>query len=178
MVLEDGTVRLIGIGAVCVQGLTIEEVKREVNLRYRDIAPGISIEPTISEYAPSFVFVYGQVTQPNRYQLNGPTTVTQALALAGGVNARGNAREIVIFRRAEDWRYIATRVDLRGVHLGKVPTAADEIEVSDSDLIIVPLTPIARFNDLVDQVFRQGIYGIFPLSQVGSGFTAAANAFR
>ena len=58
------------------------------------------------------------------------------------------------------------------MHLGKVPTPADEIWLRDNDLIIVPLTPIARFNDFVDQVFRQGIYGMFPFSQVGSGFNA------
>jgi polysaccharide export outer membrane protein len=162
-VLEDGTVRLLKVGAVCVQGLTLDDVKRELNLRYQQFAPGIYVEPNIQTFAPHFIFVYGQVTKPDRYQLNGPTTVTQALAQAGGVNVRGNAREVVIFRRAEDWRYISTRLDLQGLHLGKVPTPADEIEVGDSDLIIVPLTPIARFNDFVDQVFVRGVYGIFPV---------------
>lgn len=177
-VLEDGTVRMNRLGAVCVQGLTLDQIKREVNLRYRELTSGIYIEPTVFETAPHFVYVYGQVAQGNRYQLTGPTTVTQALALAGGVLTRGNAREIVIFRRAEDWRYIATRVDLSGLHLGKVPTAADEIEVSDSDLIIVPKTPIARFNDFVEQVFQKGAYGIFPLAQVGSGFNASTAVVR
>lgn len=177
-VLDDGTVRMNRLGAVCVQGLTLDQIKREVNLRYRDLTSGIYIEPTVFETAPHFVYVYGQVAQSNRYQLTGPTTVTQALALAGGVLTRGNAREIVIFRRAEDWRYIATRVDLKGLHLGKVPTAADEIEVSDSDLIIVPATPIARFNDFVEQVFQKGAYGIFPLAQVGSGFNASTAVVR
>lgn len=177
-VLEDGTIRLIGLGAVCVQGLTIDEVKRELNLRYREAAPGISVEATSIETAPHFVYIYGQVVQGNRHQLTGPTSVTQALALAGGITNRGNAREIVIFRRAEDWRYIATRVDLKGMHLGKVPTPADEIEVCDNDLIIVPATPIARFNDFVEQVFTKGAYGIFPLAQLGSGFNASTTVAR
>lgn len=177
-VLEDGTVRMNRLGSVCVQGLTLDQIKREVNLRYRDLTAGIYIEPTVFETAPHFVYVYGQVVKSDRYPLTGPTTVTQALALAGGVLTRGNAREIVIFRRAEDWRYIATRVDLKGLHLGKVPTAADEIEVSDSDLIIVPATPIARFNDFVEQVFQKGAYGIFPLAQVGTGFNASTAVVR
>lgn len=177
-VLDDGTVRMNRLGPVCVQGLTLDQIKREVNLRYRELTSGIYIEPTVFETAPHFVYVYGQVVKGGRYQLTGPTTVTQALALAEGVLTRGNAREIVIFRRAEDWRYIATRVDLSGLHLGKVPTAADEIEVSDSDLIIVPKTPIARFNDFVEQVFQKGAYGIFPLAQVGTGFNASTSVVR
>jgi hypothetical protein len=40
-------------------------------------------------------------------------------------------------------------------------------------LIIVPPTPIARFDNFVSQVFTQGIYGIFPFAQVGSGLNAS-----
>jgi polysaccharide export outer membrane protein len=166
---QDGTIRLIPIGAVCVQGLTVDELKREINLRYRQLVPGLHIEPIIEQEAPHFIFVYGEVGQPDRYQLLGPTSVTQALAMARGINIKGNAREVVIFRRAEDWRLLATRLDLKGMHLGKVPTPADEIWLRDNDLIIVPKTPIGRFNEFVEQVFRQGIYGIFPFSQVGTG---------
>ncbi len=170
-VQPDGTVRLIPIGAVCVLGLTLDEVKREVNLRYQQIVPGLHVEPRMDVLAPHFVYVYGEVAKPNRYELNGPTSVTQMLAMAGGINPRGNAREIVVFSRAEDWRLLATRLDLKGMHLGKVPTPADEIWMRDSDLIIVPATPIARFDDFVDQVFTKGAYGIFRFAQIGSGFT-------
>lgn len=166
----DGTVRLPKLGPVCVQGMTLDEVKREVNLRYRAIVAGLEIEPILDIEAQHFVFVYGQVRQPGRYELLGPTSVTQALALAQGAVPGANTREIVIFRRAEDWRLLATRVDIRGAHLGKVPTPADEIWLRDADLIIVPPTPIARFDNFVSQVFTQGIYGIFPFAQVGSGF--------
>lgn len=174
---QDGTIRLIPIGAVCVQGLTVDEMKREINLRYRQLVPGLHIEPIIEQEAPHFVFVFGEVGQPDRYQLLGPTSVTQALAMARGINVGGNAREVVVFRRAEDWRMIATRLDLKGMHLGKVPTPADEIWLRDNDLIIVPKTPIRRFNEFVDQVFRQGAYGIFPFAQVGSGFNVIGFQF-
>lgn len=170
----DGTVRLPKLGAVCVQGMTLDEIKREVNLRFRQVVPGLEIEPIINREAQHFVFVYGQVGQPGRYEMLGPTSVTQALALAQGANVGGNNRQIVIFRRAEDWRLLATRVDLRGVHLGKVPSPADEIWLRDGDLIIVPPTPVQRFDDFVQQVFVRGIYGVFPFAQVGSGLEIGA----
>jgi len=173
----DGTLRLPKIGSMCVQGMTLDEIKREVNLRYRQIVAGLEVEPILDIEAQHFVFVYGEVRQPGRYELLGPTSVTQALALAQGTVPRANTREIVIFRRAEDWRLLATRVDIRGAHLGKVPTPADEIWLRDSDLIIVPPTPIARFDDFVSQVFTQGIYGIFPYAQVGSGMEVGAAGF-
>ncbi len=167
----DGTVRLPKLGPLCVQGMTLDEIKREVNLRYRQIVAGLEIEPILDVEAQHFIFVYGQVRQAGRFELLGPTSVTQALALAQGAVPGANTREIVIFRRGEDWRLIATRVDIRGAHLGKVPTPADEIWLRDGDLIIVPPTPIARFDSFVSQVFTQGIYGILPFAQVGSGLT-------
>ena len=159
---QDGTVRLPLIGALCVVGLTLDEVKREVNLRYSQEVWGMEVEPIIDQEATHFIYVYGEVVRPDRYQLNGPTSVTQALAMAQGLKLGGNARQIVIFRRAEDWRMLATRVDIRGELLGKVPTPADEIWLRDSDLIIVPPTPIRVFDNFVRQVFTEGIYGIVP----------------
>lgn len=169
----DGTLRLPKLGPICVQGMTLDEIKREVNLRYREIVAGLEVEPILDVEAQHFVFVYGQVGQPGRFELLGPTSVTQALAMAQGARPGANTREIVIFRRAEDWRLLATRIDVRGAHLGKVATPADEIWLRDGDLIIVPPTPIARFDNFVSQVFTQGIYGIFPFAQVGSGLNAS-----
>ncbi|MGN6134640.1 MAG: polysaccharide biosynthesis/export family protein [Aureliella sp.] len=161
---QDGTVRLPSIGAVCVLGLTLDEVKREINLRYSQEVWGLEVEPIIDQEASHFVYVYGEVNRPDRYQLNGPTSVTQALAMAQGIKLGGNARQIVIFRRAEDWRMLATRIDIRGEVLGKVPTPADEIWLRDSDLIVVPPTPIKLFDNFVRQVFTDGIYGIVPFN--------------
>lgn len=169
---SDGTIRLPKLGAVCVQGLTLDEIKREVNLRYREVVFGLEVEAIIDAEATHFVYIYGQVTRPDRYELRGPTSVTQALAMAQGIQRGGNAREIVIFRRAEDWRLLATRVDLQGAYLGKVPLPTDEIWLRDNDLIIVPPTPIQRFDNFVRSVFTEGIYGVFPLAQVGSGLEA------
>lgn len=173
---SDGNVRLPKLGPVCVLGMTVSEIKREVNLRYREIVSGLEVEPGIEQEAPHFVYVGGAVARPDRFELTGPTTISQALTLAGGVvAARGNRRRIAIFRQAEDWRRIATLVDLAGMHTARTLTTTDDIWVRDSDMIYVPLTPIARFDDVVENVFTRGVYSIFPFAQVGEGFNA--NAF-
>ena len=123
-------------------------------------------------------FVFGYVLFRSRVTGVYFSIVTQALALAQGVKLGGNAREIVIFRRAEDWRLIATRVDIKGAHLGKVPLPTDEIWLRDNDLIIVPPTPIQRFDNFVRQVFTEGMYGLFPISQVGSGLEIRTGIFN
>ncbi|TWU51883.1 polysaccharide biosynthesis/export family protein [Rubripirellula reticaptiva] len=162
-VTPDGKVRLPGIGEVCVQGFSLNQLKREINLRYKEIVVGIDTEPILTQQAPHQVHVLGQVNQPGRIQLDAPTTVLGAIASAGGHQIGGNLRQVVVFRRAEDWRLISTVLDLQGAMLGKRPTPADEIWLRDGDVIIVPNKPITRFNNWAQQIFTDGLYRIFPV---------------
>ncbi len=162
VVMPDGKIRLPGIGEICVQGFSLNQLKREINLRYDEIVVGLNAEPILAEQAPHFVHVLGGVESPNRIQLNGPTTVLGAIAAAGGNLPGGNMRQVVIFQRAEDWRLISTVLDLQGAVYGKRPTPADEIWLRDGDVVIVPNKPIQRFNNWVQQIFTDGVYGIYP----------------
>ncbi len=171
----DGTIRLPKLGSIPAQGMTLDEIKREVNLRYGRIVSGLEVESGINAEAKHFVFITGEVTLPNRYELLGPTSVTQAIALAGGHKLGANLRQIVIFRYAEDWRLVTTVVDLRGAILGRDPTPADNIWLRDSDTVIVPQSGIKSMNNFVRQVFTEGIYGVVPFSYGISQFQGGGN---
>jgi polysaccharide biosynthesis/export protein len=162
IVTPDGKVQLPLIGSVYVIGMSIDEIRREVNLRYRDRVSGVELEPRLVRQASHFVYVFGQVNRPGRFEITQPTTVTQALAMAEGLQIGGNSRQVVVFRRAEDWRMVSTMLDLRGAHLAKRPNPADEIWLRDNDLIIVPPKPVKVFNDFVRQVFTEGLYPLVP----------------
>ena len=170
VVMPDGKIRLPGIGEVCVQGFTLGEMKAEVNLRYSRKVVGLEIEPALQSQAPHFVHVLGEVGTPSRVEMVAPTTVLSALAAAGGTLPGSNLRQVVVMRRAEDWRLISTMLDLQGAVYGKRPTPADEIWLRDGDVIIVPAKPILRLNWFVRQVFTEGIYGVVPFSyNLGNG---------
>ncbi|GIW92067.1 MAG: hypothetical protein KatS3mg110_0108 [Pirellulaceae bacterium] len=162
VVAPDGTIQLPALGSVPAQGLTIDELKREIDERYRQIVHGMEVTPVLAQIAPRFVYILGEVPRPGRYDLTGPTTVMQALSMAGGWQVGGNLRQIVIFRRTDDWRLMATRVDLRGALYGKRPIPSDELWVRDSDVIVVPKSPVQVADDIINLVFTQGIYRILP----------------
>lgn len=164
-VSPDGTVQLPALGSVPAQGLTLSELKAEVDERYRMVVEGLEVTPVLSKRAPRQVYVLGEVKNPGRFELTGPTTAMQSIALAGGWQNGGNLREIIVFRRAEDWRLLATRLDLRGALYGKRPAPSDEIWVRDSDIVLVPKTPIARTTDVIDQVFGKGVNPMLPILQ-------------
>ncbi len=159
----SGEIRLPRLGKVQAQGLTIEELKQEINLRYDEVVGGLEVEPALLTQAPHNVFVLGEVNQPGRFSLNdSPTTVLGAIAMAGGHVPGANLRQVVVFRRGENFELLTTLLDVRGAILGREAHPADEIWLRDGDVIVLPSTPIRLINNLVRQVFTEGIYGVVP----------------
>ena len=165
-VSPDGTVRLPLAGTIGVVGLSLDELEREINMRYAQQLQGLHVTPILTQRAPRFIYVAGEVTQPGRFELSAPTSAMQAIALAGGWNNGGNLRQIVVFRRDKDWRLMAIKLDLAGGLFGKKPLPSDEIWLRDSDIILVPKRPILRLADAVELYFTRTLYGIFP-SELG-----------
>jgi polysaccharide export outer membrane protein len=170
-VTPEGTIQLPAIGSVPAQGLTLDELKQEIDERYSQVVSGIGVTPRLLERAPRFIYVVGEVRESGRFPLEAPTTAMQAIALAGGWNNGGNLRTIVVFRRTENWRLIATKLDLRGALLGERPCPADEVWLRDSDIVVVPKSQLLRADDFIDLVFTRGIYGVLPMQGVSLSFS-------
>ncbi|MCS7306677.1 MAG: polysaccharide biosynthesis/export family protein [Thermoguttaceae bacterium] len=158
----EGTISLPGIGAVQAQGLTLAELQRELNERYRQLVEGIEVIPVLVQRAPRYIYVLGEVRTPGRFELTGPTTLLQAISMAGGWNIGANLRQVVVFRRTEDWRLMATMVNLEPALMGKQACPAGEIWLADSDVVILPKSTIQRVDDFIELVFTRGIYGVIP----------------
>ena len=162
-VTPEGTISLPSIGVVPAQGLTLDEVQREVNERYRQVVVGLEVTPILAQRAPRFVYVVGEVRNPGRYELLQPTSALQAIALAGGWNHGCNLRQIVVFRRTEDWCLLATKFDVPGGPHGMQSAAVAEIWLRDSDVVVVPKKPTHRVDDALKHVFSCGSCCAWPL---------------
>ncbi|TWT36731.1 Polysaccharide biosynthesis/export protein [Posidoniimonas corsicana] len=176
VVTPAGKIQLPGLGSVYVQGLTLSEAKLEIDSRYAQTIPGVTVTCDLTQRAPRFIYVVGEVAQPGRFELEGPTTAMQAIALAGGWEVGANLRQVVVFRRGPDWRLMATMLDLRGALYGRRPVPADEIWLNDSDIVLIPKTPIQVVDEVVEQVFTRGIYAAVPLELMwGQGFATVSS---
>lgn len=169
-VTADGTLALPAIGNVPAVGLTLNEIAREVNARYRLRLGGIEVTPILLERAPTFIYVLGEVAQPGRYPMTGPTSALQSIALAQGFNAGGNIRQIIVLRRDQNWRLTATKLDLAGALYGKRPQPSDEIWLQRDDIVIIPKKPIQRLSEAVNQYLSNTLYQIFPQQGVAFDF--------
>jgi polysaccharide export outer membrane protein len=156
-------VQLPAIGSVFAQGLSLAELKQEIEHRYAGIVTGVEVTPILAERAPRFVYVVGEVREPGRFQLDGPTTAMQAISLAGSWTNGAKLESVVVLRRDENWNLMATRLNLRDALFGRQPCPPDEIWLRDGDVVIVPKTNIQWTGDLIELFFTRGIYGVLPI---------------
>jgi polysaccharide export outer membrane protein len=179
-VTPDGSIALPAVGSVPVVGLTLDELKVELSQRYQaaDVR-GIEVQPVLQTRAPRHVFVLGEVRTPGRYTLEGPTTVIQAITLAGGVTsaAGANLKQVVIFRRTQDWQMIATMVNLYEPIINGAANCSpvNDLWVADADIVIVPKTKILVFDEFVNLVFTHGLYGVVPMQGITIGFAKTSS---
>ncbi len=163
-VTPEGTIQLPAVGSVPAQGLTLDEFKVELAERFSEEIQGIEVMPVLRQRAPRYVYVLGEVRSPGRFALEAPTTVMQAISMAGSWTVGAKIGHVVVFRRVDDWRLIATTLDLNHALLGKSPCPASEIWVGDSDLIIVPKSKLLRTDNFIELVFTRGLYGVIPFN--------------
>jgi polysaccharide export outer membrane protein len=165
-ITPEGTIALAAVGTVPAQGLTIDEFKRELNARYAVVVDGLEVQPVLSQRAPRFIYVLGEVRVPGRYNMEGPTNVMQAISLAQGWNVGANLRQVVVFRRGADWQLMATMLDVWDGLYGNKTCPIDDIWLSDSDVVIVPKMKIKVLDEFIELTFTRGIYGVIPFQGV------------
>jgi polysaccharide export outer membrane protein len=81
-----GTISFPFVGEIKAEGLTIQELQRELESR---LGPKYIIDPHVSinvlEYKSQKFFVVGNVQKPGTYPLTKPIRVVEAISMAGGV---------------------------------------------------------------------------------------------
>jgi polysaccharide biosynthesis/export protein len=167
IVTPQGTIDLPGLNNIPAQGLTLDELKQEIICRYQtelDIE-GIEVTPILTQRAPRYFYVFGEVNAPNRFTMTGPTTLMQGISMAGSWRVGANLRQIAVFRRGDDWRLMATVVHMQSTMMfNHQPCPAGEIWLDDGDIVMVPKTPILIVDDFINLYFTRGIYAVLPFS--------------
>jgi polysaccharide export outer membrane protein len=133
---EDGNLSVPLIGATPVAGLTASAAqKRIANALEKGgfvIHPHINL--MIQQYRSKQISVLGQVNKPGKYALEFKSSLTDLLALAGGISTLGSDNVILIHK--ENNQLKQTTIDT--LALFKNGQFALDYEVNDGDIIFVP----------------------------------------
>ena len=128
-VADDGTIKLIHIGRIDVEGLTKTEIEDKIESEYEDIYSAISITVTILR----FYYVSGEVQKAGRYQLVRRTGLIEAIDTAGGFTDFAKRTKVLIIRKKPDGKLKTIKVNCRDIQVGK---RADVILKPDDRIFI------------------------------------------
>lgn len=152
-VRPDGRISLQLINDIVVAGLTPEELTAELERRYaRELrTPEIAV---IVNEARQKVYIDGEVGRPGVLDLEGPVTVLQAIAFAGGFTDQARRDSIILIRRAERDQPLVIPLNIASVYRGRLD---QDILLAHFDIVHVPRSPIANVNLFIDQYIRRNI---------------------
>jgi polysaccharide biosynthesis/export protein len=133
-VRPDGMITYPLVGEIEVRGVTVAEVEERLSkqLKRQIQDPQVTV---ILEATHSFrVYVLGEVLQPGVFELKGPVTVVQALAMARGLTAFASKNKIFVVQAEKNGLRAPFRYDkyLQGEEIEQ------NIVLRPGDTVIVP----------------------------------------
>lgn len=154
-VQPDGYVTLREVGDVRVQGRTLPQLRAELLEAYQPIVHDLVFTVVLKEFEKPYFVAAGEVTRPGRYELRGPTTLTQALAFAGGPNGVARTSEVVIFRHHTDESVAVTQVDVKAMYAKR--DLSEDPMLRPGDTIFIPKSTLGKLAPLLSRM-SMGLY--------------------
>ena len=143
-VQPDGYISLRGVGDVHVSSETIPELIATLEKAYSKILNKPSISVMLKDFEKPYFTVTGQVGRPGKYDLHGETTVTEAVAMAGGFNEKSKHSHVVLFRRvSSQWteaKVLDVKKMLNSGNLG------EDFVMHPGDMVYVPQNKISKIS--------------------------------
>jgi polysaccharide export outer membrane protein len=134
-VRPDGKITLPLIGDLTAASHTAIELRDRITESLKEYVTNPTVTVIVVEALASQVYVMGEVTNPGTMQLHGPTTILQALAMAGGFKEFANTKDVKVLRPRSGSDSIETiRFNYKDVINGD----AKPFYLRSGDTVIVP----------------------------------------
>lgn len=177
-VSSHGTVQVPLLGTMAIAGKNTADAAYLIAERYQagNFLKNAQVNLLVTKYRSQVVAILGRVNSPGKLVLEGPTTLTQALAWAGGIAPSGSER-LILTRTHTNGRQERTEYDLQQM-LNHAAAQIPPVWLKDGDTIYVPNAGRFYING---EVHSPGMYPLDrPLNirqalSAGGGPTARAS---
>jgi polysaccharide export outer membrane protein len=157
----DGYISLQSVGTVYMQGLTVPEAALAIKKAYANILHDPIVDVDLQDYQKPHFTVSGQVGKPGQYEIRSDITISEALAVAGGMTMlTAKTQVFVLHRVSKGWAEVK-QVDLKSISRGK--KLEQDVLVQPGDMIYVPEKFITNFRKYVPYSVNVGGYAQSPL---------------
>jgi polysaccharide biosynthesis/export protein len=177
-VSAGGTVVVPLLGNLVIAGKTSADSALLIAERYQqgNFLKNAQVNLLVTKYRSQVIAILGKVNNPGKLVLEGPTSLTQALAWAGGIAASGS-EQLILTRTESDGRQVRTEYDLQKL-LNYAADQTSPVWLKDGDTLYVPNAGRFYVNG---EVHSPGMYpldrplNVMQALSAGGGPTARAN---
>jgi protein involved in polysaccharide export with SLBB domain len=152
-VQPDGYISLKNIGSIYIQGMTVPEIVETLKKAYSKVLHDPIITVDLTDFQKPYFIVSGQVGKPGQYDLRHDTTVSEAIAAAGGFLPTAKTQVFVYHRISAGWVEVK-KLSLKDLLNGK--NVNEDVQMQPGDMIFVPEKFITNFRKYVP--YSLGLY--------------------
>ncbi len=146
-VQPDGFVTLRGVGDIKVAGQTVPELTETLRQAYGRILNSPLISVVLKEFEKPYFVADGQIGKPGKYEMHGNTTLTQAIAIAGGFQSSAKHSQVVLFRRVDDQWTEAKLVDVKKMQKNR--DLREDPVLHAGDMLFVPKNTMSKIDRFI-----------------------------
>jgi polysaccharide export outer membrane protein len=143
-VLPDGFVSLRSAEDVYAEGLTVTELRDLIRHAYAGILRDPDVSVVLKDFEKPFFLAAGQVTRPGRYELRAPTTVAEAIAIAGGFTEGAKHSQVIVFRKILDGVVETHVLNVKSMLASR--NLEEDVELRPGDMLFVPQNRISKLK--------------------------------
>ena len=143
-VQPDGFVTLHGIPDVQVQGQTVPELTETLRQAYSKILNDPIISIVLKDFQKPYFIADGQIGRPGKYELRGDTTLTEAIAMAGGFTDASKHSQVRLYRRTADGWAFAQVINVKKMELKGELT--EDPYLHPGDMLFVPKNRFSKIR--------------------------------
>lgn len=146
-VQPDGFVSLRSVGDVKVAGQTVPELTQTLKTAYSKILNNPPISVTLKDFEKPYFVADGQIGKPGKYDMHGSTTLTQAIAIAGGFQSSAKHSQVLLFHRIDDQWTEAKLIDVKKMQ--KSHNLSEDPILHPGDMVIVPKNTYSKIDRFI-----------------------------
>ncbi len=144
-VQPDGFITLKGLEKqMYAQGMTLPELREAVRAAYAPLLHQPDISVVLKEFNRPYFIAGGEVGKPGKYDLHGDTTVTEAVAIAGGFTGQAKHSQVVLFRHVSETTVEAKLLNIKAMLSGH--DLREEVHLRPGDMLYVPQNMISKIR--------------------------------
>jgi polysaccharide export outer membrane protein len=134
---------------IFVGGKTTEQVRQEIVKKFDEYVENPKVDVTLEKAQSAVFWVMGDVGQPGIRPMARRLSVTEALALSGGVLDTGDKSKIIVNRRLPNGYMQQSVINVAAIERGKQP---DNFFLNPGDQVLVPGTRMKQVEKWIRMV--------------------------